>query len=184
MTELALSTAADVTGLLKSAKGGLKAVLKAMRFSKDINVIAFLEKYDEIPDRDRESIPWEAIAIAAHVDATYLLGGAILAIQNHSANAVKIIALSNHPALIQKRVEFGQLPGGTRDRDALDQSMGFLPTAKGATFIINPVKPPEAKEAPEDPDDGREGDLNHLFPSLSSTQDTLVPAKAKMLEAG
>lgn len=184
VTEVALRGAPDISGMLKQASGGLKATLEAMRFSHDINVITFLEKFDEIPEIDRKSLSWEAIALAAHVDPTYLLGGAILALQAHSANTVKIIALSHHPEMMRKRVEFGQLPGGVRDRDALDTGLGFLPTSKGATFIINPGNASKAKEDPEDPEDEREGDLDHLFPSLSHTQSTLVPAKARLLESG
>ncbi|HTF69011.1 MAG TPA: hypothetical protein VK638_40660, partial [Edaphobacter sp.] len=143
VTELQVKATPDISTLLKQAKGGLTATLEAMRFSRDLNVITFLEKYDEIPERDRKSLPWEAIAVAASVEPTYLLGGAILALQAYSANIVKIIALSHHPEMISKRVEFGRLPGGGRDRDALDTALGFLPTPKGSTFIINPGSKPE-----------------------------------------
>lgn len=179
-----LAATPDITTLLKQANGGLTRTLEAMRHSNDLNVISFLEKYDAIPIGDRKYLSWEAIALAAEVDHTYLLGGAILALQSYSANAVKIIALSNHPDVMKARVEYAKLPGGHRDRDAIQTGLGFLPTAKGSTFIINPGSKPEAKDDPEDPEDERESDLDHLFPSLSKTQDTLVPVRSRMLEAG
>lgn len=178
--EAALRAAPDITSLLKQTVGGLKAALAAMRFSRDESVVEFLEKYDGVPDRDRKALSWEAIALAAEVEPALLLGSAILAIQAHSANAVKIIALSNHPEITRKRVEFGKLAGGVRDRDALDTALGFLPQAKGSTFIINPG----AKVEPKGDAEEEEDDLDHLFPSLSETQEKLLPLKARLLEAG
>lgn len=178
---------AQITPLLKMAEGGLTATLAAMRFSNDLAVISFLEKYDAISERDRKSLSWEAIAIAAEVDTAHLLGGAIMALQTASSNMVKIIALSNHPKITQARVNFGLLPGGERDRAALDSALGFLPTPKGSTFIINPQGGGKAVDDDDEDDessDGKERDLDHLFPSLSKTQETLVPTTARMLESG
>jgi hypothetical protein len=177
----------DISSLLKQSQGGLKQVLQAMRFSADMIVRAFLEKYDSIPERDRECLPWEAIAIAAEVDPTRLLGSAILSLQSYSVNAVKIIALSNHPRITASRVKYALEPGGDKDRTALDTALQFLPTNKGSTFIINPIggkreiesgdagAAPLALEAPEN-------DLEHMFPSLTRTQDSLVPESLRMLE--
>ncbi|HTF66656.1 MAG TPA: hypothetical protein VK638_28635 [Edaphobacter sp.] len=188
VTEDQLAETPDITSLLKQSQGGLKQVLQAMRFSADLIVRAFLEKYDLIPERDRECVPWEAIALAANIDTTRLLGSAILSLQAYSANAVKIIALSSHPRITASRVKYAMEPGGDKDRTALDTALGFLPTTKGSTFIINPIAKPGIGEgdgtpAPPSPE-LLENDLEHLFPSLMRTQDALVPEAARMLEAG
>lgn len=183
VSEVELRAAPDISSLLKQTQGGLKAAMAAMRFSLDPAIEAFLEKYDAVPDRDRRSLSWEAIALAADVEPASLLGGAILAIQAHAANAVKIIALSNHPEITRKRVEFGKLAGGVRDRDALDTALGFLPQAKGSTFIINPGSAVKAKSE-DDEEESDEDNIDHLFPSLSETQEKLLPLKARLLEAG
>lgn len=186
VSAMQVKTAPDISTLLKKGSGGLTRALEAMRFSNDPSVIAFLEKYDAVPARDREALSWEAIAIAADVNAVHLLGGVILALQAQSANEVKIIALTHHPEMMAKRVEFGRLAAGERDRTAIDTGLGFLPTAKGATFIINPNsrKSNDDDEGDDEPLDGRAADLDHLFPSLSKTQEALVPLKARQLEAG
>lgn len=185
ITDLQLRESPSISGLLRQARGGLAATLAAMRFSSNPSCIAFLEKYDATPDRDRKSLPWEAVALAADVDISALLGGAILAIQSHSANAVKIIALSHHPEITAKRIEFGKLAGGERDRTAIDTALRFLPSAKGSTIIFNA---PGSKQEPDDDGDDApepvESDLDHLFPSLSKTQEALVPLRARLLEAG
>jgi len=179
VTEEQIGEIPDISSLLKQSQGGLKQVLQAMRFSADIIVRVFLEKYDSIPERDRECLPWEAIAISADVDTTRLLGSAILSLQAYSVNAVKIIALSNHPRITASRVKYALEPGGDKDRTALDTALQFLPTSKGSTFIINPIgrreiEPGDAGAVPlalEPP----ENDLEHMFPSLTRTQDALAP---------
>lgn len=181
---MALGTTPDISTLLKSGQGGLKAALEAMRFSEDPHVVAFVEKHDSIPAGDRKYLRWEAIALAAGVSPIYLLGGAVMAIQAHSANAVKIIALSHHPEVMKKRIEFARRFAGERDRTAIQTGLGFLPTVKGSTFIINPLNQPERPEVEPDSEEEREADLNRLFPRLSETQAKLLPLRARTLESG
>ena len=185
VTPAQLVAAPDISSSLKLAKGGLTATLAALRFSTDEYAQAFLEKYDSIPDRDRKSLTWEAIALAAEVSPAALLGSAILALQRRSVDIVKIIALTNHPTITESRVKFAQLPGGFKDRDAIDTALGFLPTSKGSTFIINPQTPKsEGGEVNEQDEEAPESDLEYLFPSLSKTQNMLVPLRARSLESG
>lgn len=184
VSERDLRTAPDISSLLKLGQGGLKAALEAMRLSADLHVAAFVKKYDAIPERDRRYLCWEAIALAAGVEPSALLGGAILAIQAHSANAVKIIALSAHPEIMTKRIQFARRFAGERDRTAIQTGLGFLPTVKGSTFIINPLNKPEAPEPEEGSDEEREADLNYIFPRLSETLEELLPARVRRLESG
>jgi hypothetical protein len=184
VTAAQLNAAPDISSLLKQANGGLKATLDALRFSVDISAIEFLEKYDSLPERDRMSLPWEAIALSVDVNPAHLLGAATLALQARSASAVKIIALSNHPKITDMRVQMALTPGGYRDRDAIDEALGFKPTSKGITFINN-VGKRDDDEGDDEGDGGAiDADLDHLFPSLKQTQETLVPAKARLLETG
>jgi hypothetical protein len=179
-----LRSAPPISSVVKQAYGGLTQGLEALRFSSDLSAIAFVEKYDSIPARDRECLPWEAIALSAEIDPTRFMGAFIFAMQNYSANMVKIIALSNHPEIMRKRVEFAMQADGTRDRDVIDTGLGFLPTAKGSTFIINPQTPKKEEEEEPDGIDAPQDDLDYLFPDLIDTQQELVPVKARLLESG
>lgn len=191
-----LNSSPQITPQLKMAAGGLKAVLRAMRFAADDPDIAiFLAKYDAIPAGDRDRLPWEAIAIAAGVNIKHLLGAIHLALQANSVSAVKIIAVTNHPKIIQARVKFGQLPSGEKDRTALDTAMGFLPSPKGPTFIGKAIfgagtansSPASAKD--DDDDDSPEptaifdnDDFDNLFPPSNAMQEKLVPIRQKLLD--
>jgi hypothetical protein len=157
-----------------------------MRFAmNDQNVKAFIETYDSIPKGDLPSLSWEAICVAAEIEPAYLLGSALLALQAHSVNAVKVIALSNHPKVINARIKAALMPGGTKDRDSFDTALGFLPSSKPATFIKNlTVNQGEKKEMPEEDEPASaietESELSHLFPPVTEMQDKLVPMRRRL----
>ena len=147
-----LKVAPAVTALLRQA-GSLKTVLEALRGSADSEVQRFLAKYDSLSQRERKRLPLEAIAISVHVDPTYLLGAATFAMQKHGDSAVKILALSHHPAVMRKRITCALQSDGVKDRDALQTGLGFLPSPKGSD------------------------NLNRIFPSLEETQKRLLPRR-------
>ena len=122
-----VASATQITPFLKGARGGLKAVLGAMRFSKDPVVGRFLAKHDCLGAWARQNTPWEAIALAAAVDLPYLLGAALLAWQGDATTRANLIAICHAPELMKKRVEYAMLPGGWRDRDALEKLVLGLP---------------------------------------------------------
>jgi hypothetical protein len=183
----------QISPTLSQAEGGLPRVLDAMRFASQDEVIsAFLKKYDSIPSGDREVLPWEAIAISAGVNMSHLLGSAMLALTQHAANISRIIAVTNHPSITKKRVEYGLLPSGEKDRYALDVMVGAMPSAKGPTFIGKAVfGAPGGSSKDKDDDDepsdatavfGMDDDLDKLFPSPSAMQDKLVPIRQRLLD--
>ena len=86
-----------------------------------------------------------------------------------SANMVKLIALSNHPNLVRRRVEYAMLPEGVKDRDAIDKALRFLPTPKGTTIVLPPeLHPAVAGVSPDDVD------TDQIFPDLKDTQRLLT----------
>jgi len=188
-----LETAPSVTKLFKSAYGGKRLVMEGMRFAANDEVIAaFLKKYDSMPSSDRKNVSWEAIAIAAGVNLNHFAGSAMLATASYCANKSRLIVATNHPEITKKRVEYALLPGGEKDRYALDVMAGAIPSAKGPTFIGKAIfgssdGGARKKEDEDEPIDqtaifGVEGDLDELFPSTSATQDKLVPIRQRLLE--
>jgi hypothetical protein len=193
-----LLSAPNITGMIKTTVlGGLKAALEAMRFSTDdAEIRAFLKVYDKIPVGDRNRVPWEAVAIAAKINPKYLLGAVQLAVQTHCFNRSRFIAISNHPDVMDKRVEFAKMPGGEKDRTALDIMNGALASPKGPTFIGTQqvaVFGGRGKAAPkpdDSDDDGKtvnavsdsDDPFGALFPSPTDMQEKLVPIRQRLLE--
>ena len=185
-----VESAPQITPLLKNADGGLKQVIGAMRFApNDESIREFLAKYDSIPSGDRERLPWEAIALSVGLDMNALLGAIMFALQNHSVNTVKLIAVTSHPKVTKARVKYALLPSGEKDRFALDTAMGFLPSPKGPTFIGKAIFGGAPQTANEKDEDGTQegvfvddGDLDSLFPPSNAMQEKLVPIRQKLLE--
>lgn len=121
-----VASATQITPFLKGARGGLKAVLGAMRSSKDPVVKCFIAKHDSLGVWARENTPWEAIAIGAGIDLPHLLGAALLARHDDATTRAKLLAICRAPELMKKRIEFAMLPGGWRDRDFIHKLVGVL----------------------------------------------------------
>ena len=174
--------------MFKKAEGGLEAVLDAMRFSsQDESIAAFLQKYDSIPVGDRERLPWEAIALAAKLDLRQLAGAMMFALNEASVSTVKIIALSSHPAVMQKTIDYAMLPGGDRDRTIVHRALGFLPDPKGPTFIGKAVFGASGEQRQEQNSkeanfDSEEDDLDDLFPPATAMQEKLIPIRQLLLD--
>ncbi len=187
-----LETAPPITPLLKDAFGGLPTVMEAMRFASNDEVIAaFLKKYDLIPLGDREVLPWEAICISAGVNLNHFAGSAMLATTTYCANKSKLIAITNHPEITKKRVEYGLLPSGEKDRNALDILVGAVQSPRGPTFIGKAVFGAAGGSAKTKDDDepadetgvfGMDDDLDELFPPSNAMQDKLVPIRQRLLD--
>ena len=187
-----LSVAPQITPMIKSTVvGGLSTALDAMRFSTDDSEIrSFLKMYDKIPIGDREHLSWEAIALAARVNPKHLLGSIQLAVQSYCWNKSRFLVISNHPQIVEKRIEFAQMAGGEKDRTALDIMAGWQQGPKSPTFIGKQVavfngpggqnKDDEGQviEAPKEVSDG----YDDLFPSPNEVQDRLVPIRQRLLE--
>jgi hypothetical protein len=204
VTEEQLAAAPQITPLLKMACGGLKQITDAMRFAPDEVIQTFLRKYDSLDKAERGSLCWEAIALSAGVPVSALLGSIMVSLQAQSVSMVKMIALSGHPEIAKARLRYGTLPSGDRDRQALDQAMGFLPNPKGPMFIGKAVfgsgknsmdqqklRRRSGDDLPGDEDEDQdevplaardsEPDLDQLFPPCNLMQEKLQAIRQRLL---
>lgn len=169
-----VDAAPKLSAVLDQSKGGLDAVLDAMRFSNAPAVVAWLRAYDAAEAWERRHIPWEGWAIVAGVDPHRLLTDILFALREGSVNVVKVLAITNHPDVMKARIRAAKRPEGVRDRDAIDRGLGFLPQPKGPTFIGNLYQSGAAGHAEAEPSvDPGDVDVDDLFPSLGVTQKLL-----------
>lgn len=165
-----LALAPRFSNALAQAKGGLPAVLQAMRQSPEPMIQAFLEKWDELSPAQQKILPWEAIAMRANVDGMQLLGTIIMALRQSNANVVNVIALTNHPDTVRARVKAAKSPSGVKDRNALDLALGFMPRPKNS--VINLSFPGQRAEIESTDAELLPGDIdvNEWMPNLTETQ--------------
>jgi hypothetical protein len=200
VSEQDLSTVPRITDLLRLADGGLKTVVAALRLSPgDETISAFLRRYDSLSPADRACVPWEAVAVAAQINVNIFLGAVLVALQAQAVSLVKILAVTSHPRIIAARIRFGQMPGGSRDRQALDQAMGFLPSPRGPVFVgkavYNSGKAVMDRQRRCNDDDmlddedvtidevpimESDPDLDRLFPPPARMQEKLIPIRNRL----
>jgi len=169
---------------LKETNGGKSLAIKAMRFSEAPLVQEFLAKYDSIPERDRKSLTFAAIALAAKLNVRHLWGEMMLAIREQSVSHVKLIAVAAHPLVTRSRVKFAQEVGGYRDRDALDTMLGALPKGAGISIMNKIFTGSEEKSEEEDTSTIQEltDDVDLVFPDVSKMQERVQPMRQRLLE--
>lgn len=180
----ALATAPQITELFRGAEGGLKLVLRAMRFwTHDEVIAAFLKKYDTMPEGDRAHLPWEAIGLAAKLDIRTLSGAIMNAIVQFTGNDSKILALTSHRKVLASSIRYAQKPSGDKDRRDVHLMVGALPSPKGPTFIGKAVF--GGSKNNDDAEPGKvfteDDDPNAIFPDASSMQERLIPIRQRRL---
>lgn len=180
--EAQLSKMPPISEILAEAQLSKSDVIKAMRFSEDELIDKFFYTYDALPLKDRDSVPLEALILKAGVNPTHFLGSMQLAIRENSMNRTKLIAMANHPEVMQKTVEFSKLAGGYRDREHLYTMTGALPTPKGISIFQKFTNTSPISDGAKEPvveAEILESDINHVFPDSSRMQEKLSPIRQK-----
>lgn len=186
-----------ISPILKKARGGLRALLSAMRLAADDPDIGkFLEAYDGIPPSDLPHLTWEAICLSAEVNPKHLLGAVQVAAVSFFSNTSRLIAVSSHPAITKARVQYALMPSGEKDRNALDIMVGALPTAKGPTFIGKAVfgggggsdKDDDGEDAHVEAQTvstfGPDDDIFDIFPPANEIQEKIIPVRQRLTSGG
>lgn len=102
------------------------------------DALKVLLAYRSVPRyRGRDRLPIEAYCVAAKVSPLTILGILVGSIVRMGVAARTVIAMVNHPRIVQKSVEMALTDEGIEDRTLLARATGFLPTPKGSQTIIN-----------------------------------------------
>jgi hypothetical protein len=156
-----------------------RSVLEALRFSQEPAAIAFLQVYDDAPSFDRNSIPFEAIALKSKANIAELLGAMMLSFQSYQAQKSAALVMDEHPGLVAASVKFAKKSRGIQDRKMLHEAVRFLPTPKGQSFNFNFGKPEDEKE---DSGEATTPEVNELFPMITDRQEKWQADRSRMLE--
>ena len=160
-------------------------MIDGMRFSEEPEIVSFLKVYDETPRCDRNRIPLEAFAMKAQVSFKGLCGAFMLCFRSIQIQTSAMVALREHPDVVESTAQFARLASGDRDRRMLHEAVGFLPTSKGASINFN--FPGAEKEMPENEAPATDDvlvapDVNDLFPMINEKQEGWQQLRTKMLQ--
>ena len=189
ITKSEISKTQDISSILEDVLSGTQGpksahrAIKYLRFSSDGSAKQFLETYDSLPKVDRDRVPIEAICIKAGVDPSAILGATLMAARSLSAQHSSLIAIVEHPEVVRSTVQFAKLAGGSKDREMIHQSVGFLPTAKGVSMNVNLLGGNPQFGGAEGGDDD-EDSFESAFPSLNRNLESWGDRRRKLLESG
>lgn len=145
-----------ITPMLEEAEGGLAQVIEALRASDEEDAQAFIKKYDELSDSDRDRVSIEAIAVAAGIRVIDLLGAATKALFAQGETVAAILSSTARPQVTKKTIQMALQDKGVRDREMFHTATGFLPIPKGTLIMNNRTQVANfhAGARDEDEDDG------------------------------
>jgi hypothetical protein len=146
-----------------------QAILNYLSASGNDSSRRFLDTWREIPKKDLEQIPIEAVCLKAGVSPLEILGAIILAAKNLKAQESALMAILAHPEVLEATIQSAKdVKFGMADRKTLHEAIGFLPTKQGSNIAINLLGPGSPSRSDED--DDREDDdraFEMAFPTIS-----------------
>jgi hypothetical protein len=95
-----------------------------------------IEDWDKLTPAGKVSTRIEDICRARQIDAMHFFSVVNEAAMKFRDNASLMIASINMPGLVQKSVEYGMEREGFKDRQAIFQHSGFVPTPQGTRINI------------------------------------------------
>ena len=159
--------------------------INSLRFSADPVADKFFLVYDKIPVGDRDQIAdvvLEAVCVKANFklnEINELLGAMVRSFQSIQVQKSAMLAMSNHPSIVQHTIDYAKLPRGERDRRMLHEAVRFVPTPIGST--VNVFTPRDEKSRTV-ADEGSP-DVNDVFPMITDTQQDWQERRQKVLAA-
>lgn len=160
--------------------------INSLRFSADPVADKFFLVYDKIPVGDRDQIAdvvLEAVCVKANFklnEINELLGAMVRSFQSIQVQKSAMLAMSNHPSIVQHTIDYAKLPRGERDRRMLHEAVRFVPTPIGSTVNVFAQHQDDRPKAIVD-----EGspDVNEVFPMITDTQQDWQERRQKVLAA-
>lgn len=164
--------------------GGRDEVISTMRYSRHPAILQFLGVWDQTPERDRQQIPFEAIALKARIDIAELIGAYLLTFRTLQQQKSALLAMSAHPEVVEKTIEFAHLENGMWDRRMVHDAVGFLPSPRGPGVVINQNfgQLTEEQETEAKFDTATAPDIEDIFPLINEREEKWQNSRQKLLE--
>lgn len=171
---------AKIGDIIQRGIGGRTRAIDCLKFSNNPQARQLLEFSQKLSYATQESIPIEALCLAAGVDTTTIAGALVMAARDVSRMESALIAMREHPNVVSSTAFYAGLADNSKDREMMHKAVGFLPTPKGSSVNVNIFG--DKKESAEDDDDGPT--IDELFVSDPLEMENWGESRRKLLEAG
>lgn len=180
-----LESSPQITPVLRRTVGSVAKSISLLRFSEDPQAQKIVESYDQANKCDRDIVPIEAFCLRTNVNPAAILGLVIMSMRNLSAQESALTTMMEHPEVVRSTIQFAkEIPGASKDREMIHQAVGYLPTSKGSSIIVNlPGANPQFNQAADDEDDD-DSSFRLAFESEQNEIEGWSNSRRRLLEAG
>lgn len=171
---------AKIGDIIHECIGGRTKAIDYLKFSSHPDARKLLEFCQKLSYATQESIPIEAMCLAAGVDTMTISGALIRSTVDVAKMKSALIAMQEHPNVVRSTAFYAGLADNSKDREMMHKAVGFLPTPKGSSINVNVFDP---KQVSMD-DDGDGPTIDELFVSDPMEMEGWGEDRRKLLEAG
>jgi hypothetical protein len=143
-----------VAPILRSAEGGIRRVMEAIRAHDNEDARKFIELYDSLSAKDRQYLKLEEIAVAAGIGSLRLAEVAVSAMILHGQMTSKLTIAASMQKVVKAtvkaatdkvpiiadvdgaRIVVGHTNGDTKAMEIFGRMSGLVPVPKGAQIAI------------------------------------------------
>ena len=126
-----------VSHLFRHISGGQDRVWEALEASDVVEARKLVEFSRRLTLRQREAVPFEAIAIAAGMTPRHAFGVVSEVMVEYSQDAAKLILHAAAPEMMTKAVQRASAMDGTADGKILLQALNLVPRARNTFTVVN-----------------------------------------------
>ena len=132
----ALDGQPSISAKLRTAPGGLKRVLAALRSYDDEDASAFVAVHESRSRHDLRRLQWEELAVAAGLTTTRLFEVSSGALLEYEEDVRKLMIASGVTKVTRRSLELAMEPKMIDDRMAMLKAGGVIPIPKGSQVAI------------------------------------------------
>lgn len=172
-----------ITDVITRAIGSRQRAIETLKFSSDESAQRLLAFCERLAWGTRETIPLEALCLAAGVSITTIAGALVMAARDVSRMHSALITLREHPSVVEATAKFARKSAAnSKDREMMHKMaiVGALPTPKGSNINLNFGA---GQSQDEDGEDGAPS-LEGVFGQDPMEIENWGEHRRKLLEAG
>lgn len=119
--------------------GGVPAAIEAARLvaETDERYLRVVHAYEQLSESDRQGLRLEVLCEAAEIKPADFIGACTTAFFSRNIEIGKLLAVANHPKIVEATIENAQRANGFMDRKMMHDHVGFLPVSKGMQINID-----------------------------------------------
>lgn len=184
-----------INDIVHECIGGRFRAIETLKFSSNPSARALLEFCSKFSPDKINSLPIEALCLAAKVEVATIAGALIMASRDVWKMKSALNTMRLHPQIVEETafnatrqvlknsegVVTGIIAGSEKAQEMFHKAVGWLPTPKGSSVNVNVFDP---HKSAEDDDDSEAPSLDAVFDNDPREIENWGDSRRKLLESG